>query len=62
MIAGEREDIDTALRAWQRTAELGLDVPGVLAALDALRKDRLARGDARAAAEVETRMAHLRLG
>jgi tetratricopeptide (TPR) repeat protein len=62
MVAGDREDVDTALRAWEKTAELGLDVPGVLAALDALRKDRLARGDARGAAEVEVRMAHLRLG
>lgn len=62
MVCGEREDMDEALRAWEKTAELGLDVPGVLAALDALRKDRLARGDARWAAEVEMRMARLRLG
>jgi tetratricopeptide (TPR) repeat protein len=62
MVAGDREDVDTALKAWEKTAELGLDVPGVLAALDALRKDRLARGDARGAAEVEMRMARLRLG
>lgn len=61
LVAAEREDMDTALRAWEKTAELGLDVPGVLAALDALRKDRLARGDARWAAEVESRMARLRL-
>ncbi|MEQ8834370.1 MAG: hypothetical protein RIB67_07970 [Miltoncostaeaceae bacterium] len=60
ILAGELEDIDTALRAWETSADLGLDVPGVLAALDALRKDRLARGDARSAAEVETRMARLR--
>lgn len=62
MVAGDLEDVDTALQAWERTAELGLDVPGVLAALDALRKDRLARGDARSAAEIEARMAHLRMG
>lgn len=62
MVAGDREDIDTALRAWERTAELGLDVPGVMAALDGLRRDRLARGDQRSAAEIETRMARLRMG
>ncbi len=60
MVAGEREDIETALDAWERSAGLGLDVPGVLAALEALRKDRLARGDGRSAAEVESRMARLR--
>jgi len=62
LVSGELEDIDTALDAWEKSAALGLDVPGVLAALDALRKDRLARGDANAAAEVEIRMARLRLG
>lgn len=60
MVAGDLEDIDTALDAWERSAGLGLDLPGVLGALDALRKDRLARGDGRAAAEIEDRMARLR--
>lgn len=61
LIAGQQEDINTALKAWEKTADLGLDVPGVLAALDALRKDRLARGDNYSAAEIEIRIARLRL-
>lgn len=60
MVAGDLEDVDTALDAWERSAGLGLDMPGALAALDALRKDRLARGDGRSAAEVEMRIARMR--
>lgn len=60
MIAGEREDIPTALEAYERSAALGLDLPGALSAMERLRKDRLARGDGRNAAEIEQRMARLR--
>lgn len=62
LAAGDDEQIATAVDAWERSARLGLDVPGALAGLEALRRDRLARGDGRAAAEVEMRIAHLRQG
>jgi tetratricopeptide (TPR) repeat protein len=56
-------DQGEALRAgdaWERSARLGLDVPGVLAGLQQLRKDSLARGERLPAADVEARISRLR--
>ena len=56
-------DQGEALRAgdaWERSARLGLDVPGALAGLQVLRKDSLARGERLPAADVEARISRLR--
>ncbi|MBJ7457292.1 MAG: hypothetical protein JHC74_14655 [Thermoleophilia bacterium] len=58
-------DRGEALRAgdaWERSASLGLDVPGVLAGLQVLRKDCLARNDQLGAANIEDRIARIRRG
>jgi tetratricopeptide (TPR) repeat protein len=49
-----------AADAWERSARLGLDVPGALAGLQQLRKDSLARGERLPAADVEARISRLR--
>ncbi|WP_217924231.1 tetratricopeptide repeat protein [Miltoncostaea oceani] len=48
--------------AWERMAKLGLDVPGVLAGLQVLRKDSLARNDQLGAANIDDRIARIRRG
>ncbi len=48
--------------AWERSANLGLDVPGVLAGLQVLRKDCLARNDQLGAANIEDRVFRIRKG
>ncbi len=48
--------------AWERMAKLGLDVPAVLAGLQVLRKDSLARNDQLGAANIEDRVARIRRG
>lgn len=48
--------------AWERSAGLGLDVPGALAGLQVLRKDCLARNDQLGAANIDDRIARIRRG
>lgn len=60
MIAADQGDAAKAGEAWERSARLGLDVPGALQGLQDLRKDLLARGDRTGVAGVELRISRLR--
>jgi tetratricopeptide (TPR) repeat protein len=60
LVAGDRGEAIRAGDAWERSARLGLDVPGALAGLEVLRKDCLARADRLGAADIEGRIARLR--
>lgn len=55
-----RGDVARSAEAWERTARLGLDVPGALQGLQDLRRDCLARGDRTTAVDLEGRLARLR--
>jgi hypothetical protein len=58
----DRGETMRAGEAWERSARLGLDVPGALAGLEVLRRDSLARNDSLAAADIESRIARIRRG
>jgi len=60
IVSAARGDAPRAAEAWERSARLGLDLPGALSGLQALRKDCLARGDRAAAVGLEARIARLR--
>jgi tetratricopeptide (TPR) repeat protein len=62
LVASDRGETLRAGDAWERSARLGLDVPGALAGLEVLRRDSLARSDSLGAADVESRIARLRRG
>jgi hypothetical protein len=62
LVLSDRGEAIRAGDAWERSAKLGLDVPGVLAGLQVLRKDALARNDALGAANVEDRVSRIRRG
>lgn len=62
LVCADRGDTLQAGEAWERSARLGLDVPGALAGLEVLRRDCLARNDSLGAADVESRMARIRRG
>ena len=61
-VLSDRGEALRAGDAWERSASLGLDVPGVLAGLQVLRKDCLARNDQLGAANIEDRIARIRRG
>lgn len=60
LVAAARPDHLRAGEAWERTARLGLDVPGALMGLQTLRKDCLARRDQVGVMDAEARIARLR--
>jgi predicted Zn-dependent protease len=60
LVAAARPDHLRAGEAWERTARLGLDVPGALMGLQELRKDCLARKDQVGVMDAEARIARLR--
>ena len=62
MVLSDRGEALRAGDAWERSASLGLDVPGALAGLQVLRKDCLARNDQLGAADIESRIARIRRG
>ncbi|MGD9694869.1 MAG: hypothetical protein AB7V42_04305 [Thermoleophilia bacterium] len=62
MVATDRGETLRAGDAWERSAAMGLDVPGALAGLQVLRKDCLARNDGLGAADIEGRIARIRRG
>ncbi|WP_217912746.1 hypothetical protein [Miltoncostaea marina] len=62
LVLTDRGETVRAGDAWERSAGLGLDVPGALAGLQVLRKDALARNDQLGAADVESRIARIRRG
>lgn len=62
LVESDRGDTMKAGEAWERSARLGLDVPGALAGLEVLRRDSLARNDALGAADIESRIARIRRG
>ncbi len=62
LVASDRGDTLRAGEAWERSARLGLDVPGALAGLEVLRRDSLARNDSLGAADIESRIARIRRG
>lgn len=62
MVLTDRGETIRAGDAWERSAGQGLDVPGVLAGLQVLRKDALARNDQLGAANIEDRVARIRRG
>jgi tetratricopeptide (TPR) repeat protein len=62
MLLTDRGETVRAGDAWERSAGLGLDVPGALAGLQVLRKDALARNDLLGAANIEDRVARIRRG
>jgi tetratricopeptide (TPR) repeat protein len=62
LAASDRGDTLRAGDAWERSARLGLDVPGALAGLEVLRRDCLARNDSLGAADIESRIARIRRG
>ncbi len=62
MVLADRGEAVRAGDAWERSASLGLDVPGALAGLEVLRKDCLARHDQLGAADIESRIARIRRG
>lgn len=62
LVDADRGETLRAGEAWERSARLGLDVPGALAGLEVLRRDSLARNDSLAAADIESRIARIRRG
>ena len=60
LVDTDRGESRRAGEAWERSARLGLDVPGALAGLEVLRRDSLARSDSLAAADIESRIARIR--
>ena len=62
LVLTDRGETIRAGDAWERSAGFGLDVPGVLAGLEVLRKDALARNDLLGAANIEDRIARIRRG
>lgn len=60
LVAAARPDHLRAGEAWERTARLGLDLPGALSGLQELRKDCLARKDQVGVMDAEARIARLR--
>jgi predicted Zn-dependent protease len=62
LVASDRGETLRSGDAWERSARLGLDVPGALAGLEVLRRDSLARSDSLGAADVESRIARIRRG
>jgi tetratricopeptide (TPR) repeat protein len=62
LVETDRGETLRAGEAWERSARLGLDVPGALAGLEVLRRDSLARSDSLAAADIEARIARIRRG
>jgi tetratricopeptide (TPR) repeat protein len=62
LVLADRGEALRAADAWGRSAGFGLDVPGALAGLQALRKDCLARNDRLGAANIEDRVARIRRG
>lgn len=60
LVETDRSEPRRAGEAWERSARLGLDVPGALAGLEVLRRDSLARSDSLAAADIESRIARIR--
>lgn len=62
LVNADRGETLRAGEAWERSARLGLDVPGALAGLEVLRRDSLARNDSLAAADIESRIARIRRG
>lgn len=60
IVSAARGDVARAAESWERTARLGLDVPGALQGLQDLRRDCLARGDRTTAVDLEGRIARLR--
>jgi hypothetical protein len=62
LVESDRGATLRAGEAWERSARLGLDVPGALAGLEVLRRDSLARSDSLSAADVESRIARIRRG
>lgn len=61
-VLSDRGEAIRAGDAWERSATLGLDVPGALAGLQVLRKDCLARNDQLGAANIEDRIFRIRRG
>jgi tetratricopeptide (TPR) repeat protein len=62
LVDSDRGETLRAGEAWERSARLGLDVPGALAGLEVLRRDSLARNDSLGAADIESRIARIRRG
>ena len=62
LVLTDRGETVRAGDAWERSAGLGLDVPGVLAGMEVLRKDALARNDLLGAANIEDRITRIRRG
>jgi tetratricopeptide (TPR) repeat protein len=60
LVESDRGEALKAGEAWERSARLGLDVPGALAGLEVLRRDSLARSDSLSAADIESRIARIR--
>jgi tetratricopeptide (TPR) repeat protein len=60
LVAADVDDVARAAEAWERSAKLGLDVPGALQGLQDLRKACLAADDLAGASDVERRMSRLR--
>ncbi len=60
LVSSDRGETLQAGDAWERSARLGLDVPGALAGLEVLRRDSLARNDSLGAADIESRIARIR--
>ena len=61
LVSAAQEDTVRSAEAFERSARLGYDPAGALAGLQSLRKESLARGDRAAVADLERRMARLRL-
>lgn len=62
LVASDRGETLRAGDAWERSARMGLDVPGALAGLEVLRRDSLARNDSLGAADIESRIGRIRRG
>jgi tetratricopeptide (TPR) repeat protein len=62
LVEHDRGETLRAGEAWERSARLGLDVPGALAGLEVLRRESLARNDSLGAADIEGRIARIRRG